>query len=1167
MKKFNIIFIILILIFIKNTSAKEINQPTLHLFQKLNENEIVKISVIDSNKAIALCENHLYKWENNKWTKFYPTIPLKNFTNSNIKAFSFKNIWVFLQKKDIHYRNQIYHYNGNEWKKISSPHPYSLYHYFFIDSTKFIASGSWGSLIYYNGKKIINIKNPGPLANRIAKIFTPKHFLLWSRKNDVRKKPEFHLYEYHHGKWKSLITINHFIEKSFFFSPDSGYFINENGILFQYINKEFNIIDSLSVFTSDFYEDAKIYYWKNNKIWQYNIITQKKKPIASVPFVCQQIYKIGKNDFFLLDQYTNVYYLGNKNIGEHYIKNRAEFLVDIFSYPPSYHFSVSSYKNENNKIDLYFTHLHEKNNFFTFNYSANKLQYKDKLLDRKLLGFNKTDNGTFFADIDNDMDMDAICTGFFDKSLLYENIGNDIFRDITEETNFKLDGRIGSVWWGDLNRDGLLDAVTGNYNGNIHIFINNDYFRLKDITDKTGIPDTLKHYFVAMSDIDNDGDLDLFLFGPHGPIRYFRNVKVDPETKIPKFEEISNLSPELTTRFDFYTQSIAFGDYDNDGDIDLFLANRKSPSKLFRNNGDGIFHDVSHKTGFNQQYLAYGANWGDLDQDGYMDLFLTTLGKNYIFWNNKGEFFEQDSTSLPDNDFGYSTGSIIEDIDQDGDLDIIVTNCGVSSSRIYRNRIDRDNYIKIKLRGYKSNTYGIGSHIHLYSKGHENDQNYLQGYRQMITNTGYRCSKLPEVYFGVIPEKEYSAVITFPSGEQIIKTQLTSGNTYLIKETLDKKLVLVNILRYLNNFIFRKNKRLAVLRFIIFLFIILMFTFFIYFRKYWPKLHIIFFILPVFLIFIITAFLFKPNHINMKWFLPIYITIITSVIFYTVIQKYTTIKYQEEKTTELYDLIRQFNHSKNGIRQIDHVTFYINNIQNRKIKENLYTELKSFHTLTIPMINNILNNGKRLGMSLKHVRNIEKTIKYLHKSTHRVIKNFSTASHQTFNQLSTSMIKMKKEILTIRKEVEKKFICDPFKIINDILSQFTNFTEVSLLNPESTNSIKVIMPPQELAQVLTNLFENALESMKQIKNKRIQISIEAIAGEELIIKIRDDGKGIPPKLHSIIFEESFSTKDSSGLGLFHARKLLRRYGGDLKLISSNKSKGSIFQITLRIHQK
>ncbi len=342
-------------------------------------------------------------------------------------------------------------------------------------------------------------------------------------------------------------------------------------------------IDSLTTFHSSPVEGKMLYYCKNSYLWKYNITTRAKTKVASVPFDCTPIL-LAKDEFFLKDSYNNLYYLGCKKIGKPFKKQRIEFKPYKICDSPSNHLSVGSYRNEQNNIDLYFTNHYETNNFFTFTFSPGKMDSSDDVfVDRGLHGYelrkpdDKMDSGMFFADIDNDGDMDAVCTALRGKSLLYENIGDDRFIDITEEMNFDLKGLINSVWWGDLNRDGLLDIVTSDQMGQVFILLNQGYFRFKEITQKTNIPNTLKNYNTALADMDNDGDLDLFLFSFYDPICYFENKETRPASKAPLFVDISEQSPQLTTRFDFFTQSMSFGDYDNDGDLDLFLAKGYHP--------------------------------------------------------------------------------------------------------------------------------------------------------------------------------------------------------------------------------------------------------------------------------------------------------------------------------------------------------------------------------------------------------------------------------------------------------------------------------------------------------------------------------------------------------------------------------------------------------------
>ena len=1175
---------IFIILLSRITVATQVgNTPQLRIFPELRGEKIEAISVIDPNKAIAASKEALFKWEGNTWQEFYPPFPQKKICLDFLKAFSFKNIWVFYRKEDRYYRSDIYHFNGDTWQKIPSQQPYTLTSAGFIDSKRFFATGDWGNLIYFDGKAVINIPNPGGFSSRIAKVFNSSHFFIWTKVNDSASEHVFWLYEYDKGAWKVMGEVKHLIWASLFLKPDSGYFTTKDGFLFQYSKNKITFVDSFPLFPTGPHEDMKVYYWKDEILWSYDIATRERAKIASVPFSCIPTF-LGENEFLLQDNDNTVYYLGKRAIGKPIKKQQIEFILYSAGQNPSQHFGVSSYWNRQKGIDLYFTNLYETNNFYTFEFSKNDVGYKDVLLNRQLIGYEKAnvpedtlDLGVFFADIDNDGDQDAVCAALRGRSLLYENLGDDKFMDITEEMHFPLDGRFYSVGWNDWNGDGLLDAVGGDITGPLHFLLNEGYFRFRDVTPLTGIPDTLKHYSSALADMDNDGDSDLFLYNVYGLIRYFENEGVQATSKLPLFVDVSARSPQLTTRFDFFTQSMAFGDYDNDGDLDLFLANRASPLKLFQNDGHGMFTDMSNETGFNQSVLAYGANWGDLDQDGYLDLFLTTLGSNYVFWNHEGKFFESDSTCLPKNDLGYSMGSVLEDMDRDGDLDIVVANCEISYSRIYLNMLNRNHCIKVGLRGTKSNFFGIGGRVWLYESGHANDLAYLRGFRQVMTNTGYCSSCLPEAYFGVSPEKRYDVVVEFPNGQRVEKLDLIAGKTCIVQEEASLYWKAGRKFAFFGKFIYRPKYRLVLLQVVFFILVLLLFNLYIHLKAYWPTPHILIFGISLFSFFIVTMFLFSSARMNLEWFLPIFSTAIIGILLSYIMQRNIAKRYKSERQSELYDLMRQFHHNKEGMKQVDHLALFLNNIsrttQDVKMRESFRNELETCHVLTLPMIRRLLDEGKRLGLPRAKVGLMETNIKQLYRNISKLLRDFQQPSSVTFesNQaidyLASSIKKLKNGILSMRREVEMFFAIDPLRVLNDVVVQYPQFMEVSRINLCGEKSLKVIIPYHELASVFTNLFDNALDSMRHKKDKRIFISVEPLSGQTLAIKIQDFGEGIHPDHHSIIFEESFSTKGPSGIGLFNARKYLRRYGGDIELLQSAPDEGAVFQIKLRVLEK
>ena len=129
----------------------------------------------------------------------------------------------------------------------------------------------------------------------------------------------------------------------------------------------------------------------------------------------------------------------------------------------------------------------------------------------------------------------------------------------------------------------------------------------------------------------------------------------------------------------------AFADYDNDGDLDLYIVNNPGPlyttitdtspgNALYRNNGDGTFTDVTAKAGVGDQSFGMGCVFGDYDNDGDLDLYVTNYGPNVLYRNNGDGTFTDVTTPAGAGDARWSTGAAFGDYDNDGDLDLYVPN-------------------------------------------------------------------------------------------------------------------------------------------------------------------------------------------------------------------------------------------------------------------------------------------------------------------------------------------------------------------------------------------------------------------------------------------------------------------------------------------------------------
>jgi predicted nucleotidyltransferase len=297
-----------------------------------------------------------------------------------------------------------------------------------------------------------------------------------------------------------------------------------------------------------------------------------------------------------------------------------------------------------------------------------------------------------WGDYDNDGDLDILLTGKSGVpiSKIFRNNGNNSF---TEQTGISLTGvNYGSVAWGDYDNDGdldiLLTGLTNSYTCISKIYKNNGN---NTFTEQTGISLAgVDDSSVAWGDYDNDGDLDILLTGGTGSLNYISKIYRNNGNNT--FAEQTGIS--LTG---VKNSSVAWGDYDNDGDLDILLAgdtNSGRISMIYRNNGNNTFAEQEGISLTNVSFSSVA--WGDYDNDGNLDILLTgrtnnPLNTSKIYKNNgNNTFTEQTEISLSEVDDGSVAWG---DYDNDGDLDILMT--GWSSfgeiSKIYKNEISTVN--------------------------------------------------------------------------------------------------------------------------------------------------------------------------------------------------------------------------------------------------------------------------------------------------------------------------------------------------------------------------------------------------------------------------------------------------------------------------------------------
>jgi hypothetical protein len=283
-----------------------------------------------------------------------------------------------------------------------------------------------------------------------------------------------------------------------------------------------------------------------------------------------------------------------------------------------------------------------------------------------------------WGDYDDDGDLDILLTGLSGAypedhirvSRVYRNDGTSGFADIAAGLSAVSES---SAAWGDYDNDGDLDILlTGAHVSKVY---RND--GSAGFTDIQADLTRVSHSSVAWGDYDNDGDLDILLTGSTGGY--------NPKSKVYRNDGGGVFTDIGAGLVGVAGSSVAWGDHDNDGDLDILLAGGSTGGlvcKVYRNDGGGAFTDIgAGLPGVGSGSVA----WGDYDNDGDLDILLAGCGASMVYRNDGGGAFTDISAGLP----RLCASSVAwGDYDNDGDLDILLTGRVahlVFVSRVYRN--------------------------------------------------------------------------------------------------------------------------------------------------------------------------------------------------------------------------------------------------------------------------------------------------------------------------------------------------------------------------------------------------------------------------------------------------------------------------------------------------
>ncbi len=416
-------------------------------------------------------------------------------------------------------------------------------------------------------------------------------------------------------------------------------------------------------------------------------------------------------------------------------------------------------------LDLFISNGPEagENNFL---YKNNGLGQFTAVSGDPIVSDGKPSDGATWADFDNDGDNDCFVVNWYNvNNLMYQNNGDGTFVQVTTGPQVNDAGYSETASWGDYDNDGNLDLYVTNSGGVPKNFLyhNNGTGGFTKIN--TGAPST--DAFVSRcanwTDMDNDGKIDLFVTNENNQAENLYSNNGDGTfTKITAGPLVNNGGK---------TMSASWGDYDNDGLQDVFLANDQANDALFHNDGNGNFTQITNSPVVSSGGNTFSSQWADVDNDGDLDLFATNSfwggpWTNFLFINNNDGTFTRDTSEIVSKDEGWSYGCAFGDFDHDGDLDLAVANClnANQPDYLYENHASEstNSWLVVQCVGTFSNRSAIGAKVRVKALI---DGQMVEQMREISAQSGYCGQNQLAPHFGLGSASAIESItVQWPSG-------------------------------------------------------------------------------------------------------------------------------------------------------------------------------------------------------------------------------------------------------------------------------------------------------------------------------------------------------------------------------------------------------------------
>ncbi|MBM3734752.1 MAG: CRTAC1 family protein [Acidobacteria bacterium] len=422
----------------------------------------------------------------------------------------------------------------------------------------------------------------------------------------------------------------------------------------------------------------------------------------------------------------------------------------------------------------------------------------------------------------------------FGQSLLYENLGNGKFRDVTRQAGLTRYANSITAIAFDYDLDSDLDLFVGDYFQPVDIFkpntprffpenfetanngggvavFRNDKGAFTNVSAQVGIKISGWTLDLGHADADLDGDDDLYVAADFGTDRFFVNNGNGT------FTDLTDKAIGVDSK---KGMNVDWGDFDNDGYFDVYVTNitddyMREGNFLWKNNGNLTFTDVSREMNVHDTGWGWAAKFFDYDNDGWQDIYavngwvsagkdsyvpdifemvvkanqdfadarnwppmgnksLSGYQKNRLFRNHGGQAFKDEATLHGVDSVRDGRGVALADFDRDGRVDMFVSNANAEPF-LYRNTAPARSWIGFEFEGRKSNRSAIGAVVTV-TAGGRTQKLFVNG------GNGFASQSSREVRFGLADAGQAAVKVRWPSGETQVFENLAANKTYKIAE-------------------------------------------------------------------------------------------------------------------------------------------------------------------------------------------------------------------------------------------------------------------------------------------------------------------------------------------------------------------------------------------------